>query len=507
MRMRTVLRLAVPAVLLLGWLATGCDGTADGPRSALGLTSGEAIPVDWSARIRSAFGLLLMLGLAYAMSNARRHINWRLVAGGVGLQLVLAVVTLSGPGGLVFGAVNSGVQRLLSYTGEGASFLFGDLARHNSLPVGRSALQPPPAGAEAAEVTAWVERAKRSPIEGLADGQWRFVNVGAYVAFGVLPTIIFFSSLMTILYYLGAMQQLVRGLAWLMQKTMGTSGAETLSAAGNIFVGQTEAPLLVAPFVREMTKSELMAVMTGGFATVSGGVMVAFVALLSPVFPDIAGHLLCASIMSAPAALVVAKIIVPEPDPTASKTYGALKVELKTDDANVLDAAARGAGEGLRLALNVGAMLLAFIALIALANGIVGGIGSWIGPTFGVHEPITLQMILGTALKPLAWCMGVPWEDAGIVGSLLGVKTILNEFYAYVLLADEVKNLASPRSMIITTYALCGFANFSSIAIQLGGISPLAPERRQDLARLGFRAMIGGTLAAFMTACVIGMLI
>ncbi|MEM7678218.1 MAG: nucleoside transporter C-terminal domain-containing protein, partial [Myxococcota bacterium] len=390
-------------------------------------------------------------------------------------------------------------------TGEGASFLFGDLARQNALPVGRSVLPPPK---DEKQFDEWIERAKNAPVKPPVElDQWTFVNAGAFVAFGVLPTIIFFSSLMAVMYHIGLMQLLIRGIAWLMQRTMRTSGAETLSAAGNIFVGQTEAPLLIAPFVKDMTVSELMAVMTGGFATVAGGVMIAYVAILYPVFPDIAGHLLCASIMSAPAALVVAKIMVPEPDPAASKTFGTLKSIPSAGDVNVIDAAARGAAEGLKLALNVGAMLLAFISLIALINGIVGGVGGWVAPMLGYDGPVSLQLLLGALLKPVAWLMGVPWVDAGRVGGLLGVKTILNEFYAYVLLSQQASALVSPRSMVICTYALCGFANFSSIAIQLGGISGLAPERRADLARLGLRAMIGGTLAAFMTACVIGMLI
>ena len=316
-----------------------------------------------------------------------------------------------------------------------------------------------------------------------------------------LQYFIFFSSLMAVLYHLRVMPALVRAIAWLMQRTMKTSGSETLSAAGNIFVGQTEAPLLVRPFLKHMTESELMAVMTGGFATVAGGVMVAYVGILQGVFPDIAGHLLCASIMSAPAALVVAKIMIPEPDPTASKTYGELKLDLESPDANVIDAAARGAGEGLKLALNVGSMLLAFIALIAMANGLVG----WLGGLVGV-DGLSLQQILGTILAPLAWVMGIPWDDAMAIGSLLGVKTVLNEFVAYLELAALAPQLVHHRSMVIATYALCGFANFGSIAIQIGGISPLAPERRHDLAKIGLRAMIGGTLAAFMTACVIGML-
>ena len=495
------------ALLVLPWLV-GCGGATGDTTNVAGLVKDMAIPADPFGRVRSFFGLFLMVALAFALSNGRQHINRRLIVAGVLLQVALGVFTLSPPGRWVFGGVNDGVGQVLAYTEEGASFLFGDLARVGTLPVGRSVVPPPTGPASAEEVQAWLERAKRAPVElPKNEGTWRFVNIGAYVAFGVLPTIIFFSSVMAVLYYLGVMQLLVRGIAWLMQKTMRTSGAETLSAAGNIFVGQTEAPLLIRPFVKEMTNSELMAVMTGGFATVAGGVMVAFVAILHPVFPDIAGHLLCASIMSAPAALVIAKIMVPEPDPSASKTYGTLKADLPNTDANVIDAAARGASEGLALALNVGAMLLAFISLIALLNGIVGAVGGLVAPWFGYEGPITLQLLLGVALAPLAWCMGVPWADAGLVGGLLGVKTILNEFYAYVLLAEEAPQFSSPRSMIIATYALCGFANFSSIAIQLGGISPLAPERRGDLARLGLRAMVGGTLAAFMTACVIGMLI
>jgi len=306
---------------------------------------------------------------------------------------------------------------------------------------------------------------------------------------------------MAVLYHLGVMQAVVRAIAVVMQKTMRTSGAETLSAAGNIFVGQTEAPLLIRPFVKDMTESELMAVMTGGFATVAGGVMVAYVGMLRGVFPEIAGHLLCASIMSAPAALVVAKIVIPEPDPNKSKTYGSLKVDLRSTDANVIDAAARGASEGLQLALNVGAMLLAFLAIIAMINGFVG----WVGGLFGA-EGLTMELMLGYVLRPFAWAMGVNWADANLVGSLLGIKTIANEFVAYQVLADRASELTSVRSMVIATYALCGFANFGSIGIQLGGISPLAPERRGDLARIGLRAMIAGTLAAFMTACVIGMM-
>lgn len=413
---------------------------------------------DWFGRVRSGVGLLVMVAIAYALSTSRKDVRWRLVGIGVALQVVLGLFTLTSPGRWLFSTFNDVVAGLLGFTEAGATFLFGELAK----PTGN--------------------------------------NLGAYFVFGVLPTIVFFSSLMAVLYHLGVMQRLVRVIAGAMQKTMGTSGAETLSAAGNIFVGQTEAPLLVRPFIHDMTKSELMAVMTGGFATVAGGVLAAYVGMLRGAFPDIAGHLLSASIMSAPAALVVAKVMIPEPDPTASKTYGKLDVDLESEDANVIDAAARGAGDGLKLALNVGAMLLAFIALIAMLNAGVG----WIGGHVGLAG-LTLEKILGWVLSPLAWIMGVPWEDAKLIGSLLGVKTVLNEFVAYLQLADRASELHHVRSMLIASYALCGFANFGSIAIQLGGIAGIAPERRSDLARIGLRAMIGGTLAGFMTACVVGM--
>jgi concentrative nucleoside transporter, CNT family len=298
-------------------------------------------------------------------------------------------------------------------------------------------------------------------------------------------------------------------------RTMRTSGAETLSAAGNIFLGQTEAPLLVKPFVARMTRSELMAVMTGGFATVAGGVMAAFVGMLVFYVPDIAGHLLAASVMSAPAALVFAKIMVPESE--VPETTGRLTLDIERPDANIIDAAARGAGEGLSLAFNVGAMLLAFIALIALVNSLLGVIGEWTGLTtllqqwnwLALDQRLNLESILGWIFAPLAWVMGVPWQDATTVGGLLGIKTAVNEFVGYLRLSEllgEGSPLA-PRSIIIATYALCGFANFSSIAIQIGGLGGIAPGRRSDLARLGLRAMIGGTLAAFMTATVAGMII
>jgi concentrative nucleoside transporter, CNT family len=426
----------------------------------------------------SLLGLFVFVFVAWLLSVNRRAVRWRVVAWGLGLQFLFAVLIIVTPIGRgFFQTLNDVFVALLGYTNEGASFLFGNLIRPN-VPVGPS---DGPFGPVAAAET--------------------WANTGALFAFSVLPTIIFFSSLMTLLYYLGIMQFFVRIFARVMVRTMGTSGSESLSAAGNIFVGQTEAPLLVKPFVRTMTNSELHAVMTGGFATVAGGVMAAYVGMLIAFFPDIAGHLIAASVMSAPAALAISKIMYPETE--ESLTKGEVRMELEKVDANAIDAAARGASEGLSLALNVGAMLLAFIALLALLNGLVG----WVAGLFGAQ--LTIQMLLGWIGAPIAWLMGTPWKDAVAVGVLIGEKTALNEFVAYLHLAQMLQGGAdlSARSVVIATYALAGFANFSSIAIQIGGIGGIAPERRSDLSRLGLRAMIGGTLAAFMTACVVGILI
>ncbi len=430
-------------------------------------------------RLVSLLGLGVFVLLAWAISIDRRAVRWRLVAWGVGLQFLFgALILLTRPGRLLFAGLNRLFTALLGYTTEGARFIFGNLVLNN-VPVG-------PAG---------------GPMEPLAgNGNW--ANTGAFFAFNVLPTIIFFSSLMTLLYYFGVMQQLVKAFAWVMVRTMGTSGAESLNAAGNIFLGQTEAPLMVKPFVKTMTMSELHAVMTGGFATVAGGVLAAYVGLLVAYFPDIAGHLIAASVMSAPAALAIAKVMYPETE--ESVTRGGIGIELEKVDVNAIDAAARGASEGLFLALNVGAMLLAFIALLALLNGILGLIGGWVG-----FAALSIQGILGWLGAPLAWLMGTPWKDALAVGTLLGEKTAVNEFVAYLHLAQMLQEGVDldARSVVIATYALCGFANFSSIAIQIGGIGGLAPERRSDLSRVGLRAMVAGTLASFMTACVVGILI
>jgi CNT family concentrative nucleoside transporter len=430
-------------------------------------------------RAVSLLGLGVFVLIAWGLSVDRKAVDWRLVAWGLGLQLIFAaLILLTAPGQAFFREMNDLFTALIGYTVEGAQFIFGNLV-YNNVPVA-------PAEGPMAPVV--------EPV------MW--ANTGAYFAFNVLPTIIFFSSLMTLLYFFGVMQLIVKAFAWVMLRTMGVSGAESLNAAGNIFLGQTEAPLLVKPFVRTMTKSELHSVMTGGFATVAGGVLAAYVGMLVGFFPNIAGHLIAASVMSAPAALAISKIMYPETEEPA--TRGEIRVELEKADANAIDAAARGASEGLFLALNVGAMLLAFIALLALLNGVLGWAGGFVG-----LEDLSIQILLGYLGAPLAWLMGTPWKDALEVGVLIGEKTALNEFVAYLHLAEMLQGGTdlSARAVVIATYALAGFANFSSIAIQIGGIGGLAPERRSDLSRLGLRAMIAGTLASFMTASVVGILL
>ncbi len=458
---------------------------AAAPIQARGISPiGRDLDTPLGERLRSLVGLAVLILLAWTMSVNRKLIPWRVVFWGVALQLIFAVFILkTDMGGLIFDGLNRGVMALLGFTVNGASFIFGDLV-WNYVPVGDC-----------------VEGAVGQCQGFQESGQ--VARTGALFAFNVLPTIIFFSSLMTILYHLGVMQVVVKGVAWVMQRTMHTSGAETLSAAGNIFVGQTESPLLIKPFIERMTMSELMAVMTGGFATVAGGVMAAYVGMLVAFFPDIAGHLMAASVMSAPAALVIAKIMYPEEE--EPETAGSLELAIDRPDVNVIDAAARGASEGLTLALNVGAMLLAFVALVYMLDAILGVMGGLVG-----LESLSLRLVLGWVLSPIAWIMGVPWADATTVGGLLGLKMALNEFFAYLQLANLLNSSGdalSDRSVVIVTYALSGFANFSSIAIQIGGIGGIAPSRRQDLSRIGLRAMIAGTIAAFMTATVAGMLL
>jgi CNT family concentrative nucleoside transporter len=441
------------------------------------IRGGLEIPLG--QRLMGVLGIAVMIGLAVLLSYDRRKINWRLVASGVALQVVFGLLVLkTGAGRALFVTLGDWVTSLLGFQEEGARFVFGNLVQ-NTVPVGL------PDGAGGVEATAGM-----------------VASTGSFFAFNVLPTIIFFSSLMSVLYYLGVMQWVVRGLAWGMQKTLGTSGAETLSASGNIFMGQTEAPLLIKPFIKTMTKSELTTVMVGGFATVAGGVLAAYVGMLAGILPGIASHLLAASVMNAPAGLYISKILRPETE--VPETAGELKMDAaSTGEGNVIEAAANGAGQGVQLAINVGAMLMAFVALVALLNALLG----WSGGLVGL-EGLSLQGLLGTMLRPLAWVLGVPWADTAYVGGLIGLKVSLNEFVAYAQFAGDlgVGQVLNPRSALITTYALLGFANFSSIAIQIGGIGGIAPERRGEIASLGLRAMLAGNLAAFTSAALAGML-
>ncbi len=453
------------------------------------MAAGNFIEGDVSllARGLSFTGIFVMIGLAWLMSVDRWNVRWRPVIWGVALQLILGIIVLSpGLSDFFFVVVDGGVKRLLSFSEAGADFVFQTTELHQILgPTG--------------EPETFIGRIS-PPVKTFA--------------FWILPTIIFFSSLMAILYHLGIMQRIVVGLAWVMQRTMGVSGAESLSAAANIFVGQTEAPLVVAPFIGKMTRSELHAVMTGGFATVAGGVMAAYVGFLKDI-PGIAGHLVTASIMSAPAALAISKVMFPEREQSA--TAGGASIAVEKVDGNVIEAAARGAKEGMALAINVAAMLIAFVGLIAMIDWMLTWIpigfcadGVALGWFMDSCDPLSLSKILGWLFSPIAFAMGVPWAEAGIVGTLLGEKIVLTEFIAYIHLGDLINSanpVLSQRSAVIASYALCGFANFASIGIQLGGIGGIAPERMRDLAELGLRAMIGGSLAAFMTGTIAGILI
>jgi len=398
-------------------------------------------------------GVAVLLFIAFCLSNNKSKIDYKLVAWGLTIQLVFAILILKSPiGKPAFSFLDKAITKVISFSDAGSDFLFKSFV----------------------------------PDIGFHVGLINF-------AFKALPTIIFFSGLMAVLYHFGIIQFIVKWIAKLMQKTMGTSGSETLSISANIFVGQTEAPLMVRPFISNMTKSELMAVMTGGFATAAGGVLALYVMWLSDI-PGIAGHLLAASVMSAPAALVIAKIIYPETE--ESETMGDLKVDVEKSDANSLDALGRGATEGLKLAANVAAMLVAFVSVVAMINFLLTGIGT------------SLQEIMGLFFKPLAWTMGVPWSEAQIMGTLMGEKLALTELIAYNDLKTYIATQQiSERTAIIASYALCGFANFGSIGIQIGGLSSIAPSRRSDLAKLAFKAMIGGALASWITASIAGILI
>jgi CNT family concentrative nucleoside transporter len=429
-------------------------------------------------RAQSLLGLAVFILIAMLIGRARgaRTVPWRVVGWGVALQFAFGAIVLFVP--RLLEAVQFGVQSLLDFTREGADLVFGDLAKPTGAPV--------------------------TSADGQVIGYAKSIG---FFAFFVLPTIIFFSALTAVAYHSGIMQYVVQGLAWVMAKTTGTSGAETLSTAANIFVGQTEAPLMVRPFVAAMTRSELLVVMVGGFANIASGVLGLYSYWLGPYIPNAAGHLAAACFISAPATLVVAKLLMPETQ--SPQTAAGVQFKVERIDANLVDAAARGTTEGLTLALNVGAMLISFTALVWLLNSVIAWSCARLGITAN-GQPITMQVMLGYVMAPLAWLSGVSWADAREVGSLLGVKTVLNELIAYSQMKDQFAvnpQFLTPRSALIALYALCGFANFASVGIQVGGISTLAPNRRHDLSRLGLLAMVGGALASFMGACVVGVLI
>ena len=415
-------------------------------------------------RFIGVFGILAILGIAYLLSNNKKKIDKKIIFWGLSLQIFFALIILKVPGGKwIFNSIDIVIKKILDFSVEGSKFLFGNLANKDLF---------------------WQTET--------------WPGFGFQFAFLVLPTVIFFSSIMSVLYHFGIMQKIIKLISTVMQKTMGTSGAETTSISANIFVGQTEAPLVIRPFINKMTKSELTAVMTGGFATVAGGVMAAYVLMLSDVIPGIAGHLMAASIMSAPAALVIAKIIYPE---TSTPETAKENIELSkvSDEGNFLEALGNGASDGMKLAINIAAMLIAFISVIALFNWLLGLV------SFG-GTTLSIELILGYLFMPLAFLMGAPWSESQILGSLMGQKLVLTEFIAYGNLAALGDNI-SVRTATIAAYALCGFANFASIGIQLGGIGSIAPERKKDLSKLVVKAMLGGALASWLTATIAGILI
>ncbi len=440
--------------------------------NAGGKTGGQRFkkgPEGHAILLQSLLGVLVLLGLAVALSVNRRAISWRPVVWGLGLQAAFAFIVLNPVVSEVFfSAVDSGVRSLLSFAEGGIAFVLQGTEPHTM--THQAAGQP--WAVDAVFVGAKVSPALKT------------------IGFWVLPTIIFFSALMAVLYHLKVMQLIVRLMARGMQFMLRTSGAETLSCTANIFVGQTEAPLMIKPFVGQMTRSELMTIMTGGFATVAGGVLALYVAILRDV-PDIAGHLVAASFMGAPGAIAISKIMFPETE--RPQTAGTLEVHVERPDANTIEALARGATEGMTLVLNVVAMLIAFVAMVFLINAALGAVGVLFG------WELSLQRLLGWALSPLAWCMGVPWQEATLFGKLLGEKLVLTELIAYLDL-QQVGAAFSERTTVMASYALCGFANVASIGIQIGGIGGMAPERRADLARLGLRAMFAGALVSCLSA-------
>ncbi|MEH2149769.1 NupC/NupG family nucleoside CNT transporter [Nostoc sp.] len=400
-------------------------------------------------RAISALGILVFLSISYAFSVNRRAVRWRIVAWGLGLEFVFALVILKTPWGLnVFKSLGDIVGQFLAFSDVGAKFVFGENFKDH------------------------------------------------FFAFQVLPTIIFFSAFISVLYYYGILQRVVNVMAWVMMKTMKTSGSESLSCAGNIFLGPTESALMVKPYIANMTQSELHAVMTGGFATIAAGVLGAYLSFGIP-----AEHLIAAFFMTAPTSLVVSKLLYPETE--VSETAGKAKAYIETNYVNVIDAATTGAIDGVKLAVNVGVMIIAFLGLLAALNALLGWLGAFVG-----LQQLSLQWILSFLMAPVAWLMGIPWADCRQVGALLGTKTILNEFIAFLDLKALIESgKISRRAVIITTYALCNFANIGSIGITIGGIAGIAPNRQHDLARMGVRSMIGGLLAGFITACIAGILI
>jgi concentrative nucleoside transporter, CNT family len=447
--------------------------------------------MDFYSLLRGIIGISIIVGISFLLSNNKRRINWRLVGGGFLLQIIFAILIIKGDllgsyffplawPKYFFNWVSGLFVYVLNFTLDGSEFVFGMLGK--------------------------------TPERG--------GSFGVIFAFHIVPTIIFFASIMSLLYYLGIMQRIVQAMAWVMAKVMGTSGAESLSCTANIFVGQTEAPLMIKPFIKGMTQSELLTIMVGGMATIAGGVMAAYIQMLGSSYAQTHGislisaqhlfatQLLGASVMAAPAAMAISKIIFPETE--EPETKGTVKVKVEKNASNVIEAAAVGASDGLTLALNVSAMLIAFVALIYLINGIL----LWAGGFWGINDslkaifgqPLSFQLIIGSVLQFIAYGIGVPWADALQFGSLLGTKIVLNEFVAYMNMSNLIAagTLVNEKTILMTTYALCGFANFSSIAIQIGGIGPLAPERKSDIAKLGIKAVIGGTLATLTTATLAG---
>ena len=423
-------------------------------------------------RLQPVLGLIVIGLIAYAFSTNRKAIRIRTIVWGFGLQFVFALIVLkTWTGQWVFKELSAKIQELLAFSTVGSSFVFGSLG----------------------DQAAWTKVMVGALGEQGATQAFIF-------AFQVLPTIIFIAALFAILYYFGVMQIVVRAFAFVMNRVMGASGAESLNVAASIFMGQTEAPLTIRPYLARMTQSELMTVMTSGMAHISGGIMAAYIA-----FGIEARHLLTAVIMTAPGTLLMAKMFVPET--AVPETQGSVKLETAKTDVNVIDAAGRGTSEGLHLALNVAAMLISFVALIALLNAILGWGGNHLHLIGLADYPnFSLEKVFGWVFAPIAWCLGVAWKDAFVVGDLLGTRMVLNEFIAFAKLGP-LKESLDPRSFTVATFALCGFANFASIGIQIGGIGALVPERRHDLARLGFRAMIAGTLANFASACIAAMLL